>query len=74
MSHIPFGPSNSSPAPVAYSILDAASAVGMSAPSFKRILAAGDITRRYPNSTPIISHAELVDWVKSLPVDKPVRS
>ena len=57
--------------PVAYTITDAAQAVGMGKAAFNAILAAGDITRRYPNSKPIISHAELVEWVESLPVDKP---
>jgi hypothetical protein len=57
--------------PVAYTISDAADAVGMGKAAFNAILASGDITRRYPNSKPIISHAELVAWVESLPVDKP---
>jgi len=64
-------PRLSAPAPVAYAIPAAAEAVGMSLASFNRILAAGDITRRYPNSTPIITHKELVDWADALPVDKP---
>ena len=64
----------SAPAPVAYTIPDAARAVGLSKSAFDRHLAAGDITRRYPNSKPIISHAELVEWVESLPADKPVAS
>ena len=64
-------PRLSAPAPVAYTVTDAANAVGMSGRAFDRILAAGDITRRYPNGSPIIAHTELVAWVESLPVDKP---
>jgi len=62
----------SSPAPIAYSIPDAARAVGMGIEAFRRHLASGDITRRYPNSTPIVTHSDLVEWADSLPVDKPL--
>jgi hypothetical protein len=40
--------------------------------AFRRHLASGDITRRYPNSTPIVTHSDLVEWADSLPVDKPL--
>lgn len=59
------------PAPIAYSIEDAARAVGMKRAAFFKLLQAGDITRRYPNSQPIILHDDLVEFANSLPVDKP---
>jgi hypothetical protein len=56
---------------IAYTILEAAQAVGYSDWVIKKAIAAGDITPRYANSKPIIPHTELVAWVESLPVDKP---
>ncbi|MBB5641792.1 hypothetical protein [Cryobacterium roopkundense] len=62
----------SAPPPIAYSIADAARAVGMSQEAFKKYLVSGDITRRYPNSKPIVLHSDLVEWAGLLPVDKPL--
>lgn len=60
-------------APLAYTIEDAAIAAGVSKSTLNRAIANGDITRRYPNSKPVIMADELAAWLESLPVDKPVR-
>ena len=61
-------------APLAYTIEDAAAAAGVSKSTLNRAIAAGDITRRYPNRNPVIMADELAAWLESLPVDKPVQS
>ena len=58
--------------PIAYTIPDAAQACGVSETVLKDAINAGEITRRYPNSKPIIEVDELREWVKSLPL-KPTR-
>lgn len=56
---------------LAYSLDEAAEEVGYSRRVIQMAIAKGDITPRFANSKPIISHAELEAWVESLPVDKP---
>ena len=58
--------------PIAYTIPDAAQACGVSETVLKDAINAGEITRRYPNSKPIIEVDELREWVKSLPL-KPTK-
>ena len=62
---------SSAPTPISYSIPDAAEAVGVSEDTIKKAIASGDLTRRYPNSKPLIRHDDLDEWVASLPVDPP---
>ena len=69
MSHL-----KPAPQPKAYSIEDAAEACAVSKSTLNRVIKHGDITRRYPTSTPIILATELDAWLDSLPVDKPVAS
>lgn len=64
--------------PIAYRIPDAAEACGVSETVLKDAIDAGEITKRYPTSKPIIEVDELREWVKSLPLkpakkDKPER-
>ncbi|MCU1440004.1 MAG: hypothetical protein JWP85_1001 [Rhodoglobus sp.] len=59
------------PVPIAYSINDAARAIGQSVPTIKRAIAKGDLTPRYPNSKPIILHEDLLAWARALPVERP---
>lgn len=58
------------PNPIAYSLDGAATAVGVSLDTIKRAIAAGDLTRRYPNSKPIILHEDLFEWAQTLPVER----
>lgn len=58
-------------APLAYTIEDAATAAGVSKSTLNRAIASGDLTRRYPNSKPVIMADELAAWLESLPLDKP---
>lgn len=55
--------------PIAYTIPDAAEACGVSETVLKEAITAGDITRRYPTSKPVIEADELREWVKSLPLE-----
>ena len=57
--------------PISYRIPEAAAAVGVSEWTLNEALKRGDITRRYPDSRPLIGHDDLVAWFESLPVDKP---
>jgi len=57
---------------IAYSIPNAAWAVDMGIEAFRTHIAAGNLTVRYPNSSPRIAHDELVEWFKNLPLDKPL--
>jgi hypothetical protein len=61
----------SAPAPIAYSIPEAANAIGYSEAQLKKFIAAGDITPRYATTKPTILHSDLLAWAESLPVDKP---
>ena len=58
--------------PIAYTIPDAAQACGVSETVLKDAINAGEITRRYPNSKPIIEVDELREWGRAWPL-KPTR-
>ena len=59
------------PAPLAYTIEDAAAAAGVSKSTLNRAIANGDLIRRYPNRIPVIMASELNAWLESLPLEKP---
>ena len=59
------------PSPIAYRIPEAAAIVGVSESTLKAAVNRGDLTRRYPDSRPLIGHDDLLAWFNSLPVDKP---
>jgi hypothetical protein len=58
-----------SKAPLAYSLTEAAQAVGISVELLKTKIRAGDINPRYVNSKPVIPVTELQAWVDSLPLE-----
>ena len=58
-------------APLAYTIADAAAAVGVSDRVIRRAIDKGDLTVRYPTSRPIILADELRDWLATLPSKAP---
>ena len=58
-------------APLAYSLKDAAAAIGVSIRSLYRIIDAGDLNVQYALSKRVISAEELQAYVKSLPYALP---
>jgi hypothetical protein len=56
---------------LAYSIPNAGQMVGYSESVIKQVIARGDLTPRFANSKPVLLHADLVEWLESLPLDKP---
>jgi len=64
-------PLRATPQPLSYSLAGAALATGMSESSLGRIIKAGDLTVRYPNTSPVILAAELQAYLESLPFEKP---
>lgn len=57
------------PAPLAYTIEDAATACGYSRETIRRAINAGDLTRRYANSKPVILSEDLLGWLRTLPIE-----
>lgn len=57
--------------PISYDLAGAANAVGLSIVSIQKAIRKGDLTPRYPNRKPLISHTDLVEWFEGLPVDRP---
>lgn len=57
------------PAPLAYTIEDAATASGYSRETIRLAINAGDLTRRYANSKPVILAEDLLGWLRTLPVE-----
>jgi hypothetical protein len=58
---------------LAYSIDDAATAVGYSADTIRREVDKGNLSVRYANRKPIILRSELEAWLESLPSERPGR-
>lgn len=56
---------------LAYSIPEAAEAIGQSTDTVRRAIAKGDLAVKYPNSKPVILLSELEDWLESLPSEAP---
>lgn len=56
---------------LAYSISEAAEAIGQSPDTIRRAIARGDLAAKYPNSKPVILASELSDWLDSLPSEAP---
>lgn len=59
--------------PVALSIPDAAAAVGYSVTTLKDAIAKGDLVVRYANRKGVIPAEDLIEWVKSLPIESPAK-
>lgn len=57
--------------PLAYSVKDAAQAVGISPAKLEQIIARGDINPRWVDGKRIIAHGELLAWIDTLPFEKP---
>jgi len=61
--------------PVGYSVQGAAAAIGQKEDTIKKAIAKGDLTPHYPNSKAVILFDDLLEWARTLPIDKPaVRS
>jgi len=58
---------------IAYSIEEAAAAVGYSTDSIRRAIRNNDLVARYANSKPIILASELQEWAESLPTEAPTK-
>lgn len=58
-------------APLSYTLEGAAEATGYGLSTIKRAIAAGDLTRRYANSKPVILSEDLLGWLRSLPIEPP---
>lgn len=58
------------PRPLAYSVKDAAEAVGISKSLMEQLIARGDLHPRWVNSKRILPTTELLAWIDSLPYDK----
>ncbi|SEC89311.1 helix-turn-helix transcriptional regulator [Arthrobacter woluwensis] len=56
---------------LAYSIPEAAEAIGQSTDTIRRSIARGDLSVKYPNSKPVILASELESWLDSLPSEAP---
>ena len=56
---------------LAYSIPEAAEAIGQSTDTIRRAIASGYLGAKYPNSKPIILADELESWLESLPSEAP---
>jgi hypothetical protein len=59
--------------PIALSIPDAAAAVGYSETTLKDAIAKGDLIVRYANTKGVIAADDLIEWVKSLPIESPAK-
>ncbi|MDQ1130238.1 helix-turn-helix domain-containing protein [Microbacterium sp. SORGH_AS_0888] len=59
---------------LAYSLPEAAEAVGYSMRTLQRAIARNDLVARYANAKPIILKSELLRWLQSLPEQPPSHS
>lgn len=59
--------------PLAYSIPDAAVAVGYSETVLKEVVRRGELVPRYANSKPVLLAEDLLAWLQSLPLEPPRR-
>ncbi|MDJ0324964.1 helix-turn-helix domain-containing protein [Cryobacterium sp. PH31-AA6] len=57
--------------PLAYSVVEAAEAIGISASKLEQIIARGDIAPRWIDGKRILTAVELLAYLDSLPFDKP---
>ena len=58
---------------LAFNRTGAADTIGVSIPTFDRLVSAGLITPRYIGSKPVFTAAELIAYVESLPYEKPTK-
>lgn len=56
--------------PIAYTIDQAAEAVGLSTFPIRQAIDKGELSPRYSGTKPLILHSELVEWAESLPLDR----
>lgn len=59
----------STPTPLALSIPEAAAMIGVSSTALRRLIDAGEIIPRYPNSRPVVPVAELQAWLDRAPTE-----
>lgn len=55
----------------AYTLPEAALVAGVGLTVIKEAADSGELIKRYPTSRPVILAAELDDWLKSRPTEKP---
>lgn len=60
--------------PLSYNYADAADAIGISVAQLDKLVREGDITPKYVRSKPIFPATELLAWLESLPIEKPMPS
>lgn len=58
---------------IAYSIEQAAEAVGYSTDTIRRAIRNNDLSVKYANSKPVILASELESWLTSLPSEAPTK-
>ena len=58
---------------IAFSIEEAAAAVGYSTDTIRRAIRNSEIVARYANSKPVIMAAELTAWIESKPTEAPTK-
>jgi len=58
---------------IAFSIEEAAAAVGYSTDTIRRAIRNNDLTARYANSKPVVMASELTAWLESQPTEPPTR-
>ena len=58
---------------LAYSIEEAAAAVGYSSDTIRRAIRNSELVARYANSNPVVMAAELTAWLESKPTEPPTR-
>lgn len=56
--------------PIAYTVADAAEAVGVSPDVIRRAIRAGAIEVRYPTARPVIPADSLREWFRGLPTER----
>jgi len=58
---------------IAFSIEEAAEAIGYSPDTVRRAIRNNDLVARYANSKPVILATELQEWMQSLPTENPTK-
>lgn len=58
---------------IAFSIEEAAAAVGYSTDTIRRAIRNNDLTARYVNTKPVVLATELTAWLESQPTEPPTR-
>jgi len=56
---------------IAFSIEEAAAAVGYSTDTIRRAIRNNDLTARYVNTKPVVMASELTSWLESQPTEPP---